>query len=164
MSENDKYDYAKSILQSNFKIMYNHLIEAIQVYLDSGHTNGDYQYIEAYLAATIHSIMDYAERYMENDDIVNACRYVNNILKHNPNFVTHKKITGGMEFPISFPICIEEIKVVWNYDEALSVHSPKQKPAFENIFAGRPIIETLKPIAKMIVEGVETRCIENTPV
>lgn len=154
---NEKNCSIKSTLQSNFEIVYNQLTEAIQEYLESGHSKGEFKYIEAYLAATIHSIMDYAERYMENDDIINACRYVNNILKHNPNFVTHKKITGGMEFPISFPICIEEIKVVWNYDESLSVHSPKQKPAFERIFADRVIIETLEPIAKKILQGIETK-------
>ncbi len=154
---NDKYCSAKLILQSNFEIVYNQLREAIQEYLESGHTKGEFQYIEAYLAATIHSIMDYAERYMKNDAIVNACRYVNNTLKHNPQLITHKKITGGFEFAISFPICIEEIKVVWNFDKDLSVRRPEQQQAFEMLFADKPILETLEPIAKKILQGIETK-------
>ena len=137
--------------------MYQHLNEAIKDYLDSGHIRGDLQFIEAYLAATIHAIIDYAERFLKEDEMIKACKYANNILKHNQQFNTHKKIIGGVTFPISFPKTFEEIKVVWNYDERLTVRYPEQKSAFKKMFAGKAILETIEPLERIIANGIETK-------
>ena len=65
-------DDAKEVFRSNFRIQYNQLVEAIQKYKEEGHLRGETQYVESYLASTIHSIMDYAERYLKEDNLINA--------------------------------------------------------------------------------------------
>lgn len=150
-------DDAKEVFRSNFRIQYNQLVEAIQKYKEEGHLRGETQYIESYLASTIHSIMDYAERYLKEDDVINACRYVNNTIKHNLQLISHKEITGGLEFPMSFPICVEQVEIVWRYDSSLSCRKPEQKEAFKKVFANNIVLDTLKPIAKMILDGEEIR-------
>lgn len=141
----------KSILRSNFLIMFEELNKAVDSYIKHGHTKGELQYVDAYLSATIHTLMDYADKYLDKDsDLVMACRYACNTLKHNSALITHREIRGGISFPISFPLCFEEIKVVWNYDKTVKTRHPDQQAAFEKIFAGKQILETLKPIAELI--------------
>ena len=156
MSESNK-EKAKPILQSNFNIVYNQLNLAIDNYLGGGYTRGEFQNMEAYLAATIHAIMDYAERFLENNEDVNSCRYVNNTLKHSEGYITHKQVTGGISFPVTFPFVSEKIRVVWKYDETLNVNFERQKIAFKKHWAGKDILSTLEPLANMIIEGVETK-------
>lgn len=141
----------KGVLRSNFLIMFRELSKAIDDYLKYGYTKGDLQYVDAYLSATIHTLMDYADKYMDKDDEqVMACRYACNTLKHNSSLVTHRKIRGGITFPISFPLRFEEMKVVWNYDATVKTRHPDQQAAFVKCFAGKPILETLVPIAELI--------------
>ena len=139
----------KSILKSNCLILFGELQKAINDYLEHGHTRGEVKYIDAFLTATIHSFIDYADGHLDpdkEDDRFNACRYANNVLKHNSALVTHKKTMGGLSFPIHFPLAIPEIQVVWNYSESLTVNSQKQQRAFETLFANKPIIDTLLPL------------------
>lgn len=145
----------QSILRSNFLILYSNLETAINDYLKYGHTNGQTQFIDAYLSATIHALIDYADKYLDiRNEKIKACRYANNTLKHNESLISHKEITGGFSFPISFPLCIEKIEVVWNYDGSVKVHHEDQQNAFKKHFAGKPILETLQPIV-LLIKGEE---------
>lgn len=143
----------KQILKSNCVILFEELRKAVDNYLRQGHITGDTKYIDAYLAATIHSIIDYADGYLDpnkQDNVFNACRYANNTLKHSTSLVTHKKITGGVHFPIHFPLEFPPIEVVWNYNKSLVLQSKNQQQQFENLFASKPIIETLSPLMSKI--------------
>lgn len=126
---------------------------AINNYLKCGHTLGQTQYIDAYLAASIHALIDYADKYLDtHDERIKACKYANNTLKHNGSLVSHKEITGGFSFPISFPISFEKIEVVWNYDSNVETRHKDQQAAFAKHFAGKPLLETLRPIFQQIKE------------
>ena len=144
----------QSILKSNCTILFDELKKAVDDYLRRGNIRGDTKYIDAFLAATIHAFIDYADGYLDqnkNDDEFNACRYANNVLKHNTSLVTHKKIIGGrITFPIHFPLEFPPIKVIWNYNKSVEVQSKKQQRAFENLFAGKPIIDTLSQLMSKI--------------
>lgn len=141
----------KSILKSNFHILFEELKKAVNNYLDYGHIHGEIEYINAFLTASIHSLIDYTDRYFDSEDAeIMACKYVNNTLKHNDVLVTHSKPVGGFTFPITYPIVIPKIEVLWNYDKSVKTRHPEQQRAFEKLFAGKPIIETLQPIADRI--------------
>lgn len=82
----------QTVLRSNFLIVFADLQNAINNYLNGEHITGETKYIEAYLAAAIHALVDYADKYLhKKSDVIQACRYVNNTLKHNEFLVTHKK-------------------------------------------------------------------------
>lgn len=144
----------KKSLQSNFRIMLSGLQNAIEEYLESGYYVEKLEYVEAYLVATIHALMDYADRFLKDDDEIMACRYVNNTIKHVAGYVTHKEVTGGLTFPISFPIELEEIKVVWRNDADLECRHKDQKNAYVKCFAGKALLETLRPLAKRVEQGI----------
>lgn len=144
----------QSVLKSNLMIVFSDLEKAITAYLKGGHTKGETEYIDAYLAASIHALIDYADKYLDvNDERIKACKYANNTLKHNDRLITHQKADGGFSFPISFPICFEEIQVVWNYNSEVKTRYEDQQIAFEKHFAGKPILDTLKPILREIEEN-----------
>lgn len=142
----------KEILKSNFSIVYQDLKDSIDEYLTSGHCQGKTEKIDAYLAATIHALIDFYERYPQKDnEIINACKYANNTLKHNSSLISHKKISGGFSFPMEFTFDSPEITVIWNYDSSIQTKSKTQQQAFEKLFAGQEILQTLAPLAEQIV-------------
>ena len=166
-NHNGTTDTSKQILKSNFLIVYKQLECAVREYISSGHTTGNFIYIDAYLAASIHAAMDYIERFNKiklSKNIISACRYANNTLKHNPRLITHRKAAGGFEFPFGSEesFSIEEIDIVWNFDPSITIAlkanvAPKvreklerrfnsQKSCFKSAFAGKPILETLEPV------------------
>ena len=146
----------KAVLKSNCSILFCELQKAVDNYLKHGHIRGEVQYIDAFLTATIHSFIDYADGHLDpnkQDDEFNACRYANNVLKHKSALVTHEKVIGGFHFPLRLstsPIIFPKIQVVWNYDKTLTIQSKNQQSAFETLFAGKPIIDTLLPLANKI--------------
>lgn len=147
----------KTVLKSNCSILFCELQKAVDDYLRYGHLRGEVKYIDAFLTATIHSFIDYADGHLDpnkQDDEFNACRYANNVLKHKSALVTHRKTIGGFHFPFQFstsePIVFPKIQVIWNYDKALTLQSKNQQASFEKHFAGKPIIDTLQPLANKI--------------
>lgn len=147
----------KANLQNNFKIMFEGLQKAIEDYLEYGTCTGRMEYVEAYLVATIHALMDYADRFLLDDDEIMACRYVNNTIKHVAGYVTHKEVTGGVTFPITFPLACEEIKVVWKSEADLACRYEDQKKAYIKCFAGKSLLDTLTPLANKIEQGIDER-------
>ena len=165
-NHNGTTDTSKQILKSNFLIVYKQLECAVHEYTSSEHTTGNFIYVDAYLAASIHAAMDYIERFNKINlpkNIISACRYANNTLKHNPRLVTHRKATGGFEFPFGSEesFSIEKIDIVWNFDPSITMdlkaHDPKArekqerhfnnlKSCFKSTFAGKSILETLEPV------------------
>lgn len=141
----------KKILKSNFLIVYQDLKDAINEYLSSGHCQGKTEKIDAYLAATIHALIDFDIRCPYKDrQVIQAFEYANNTLKHNKSLISHKEISGGVTFPVEFPIEIPKITVIWNYDSSVKAKYKNQQQAFEDLFAGREIFQTLEPLAKWI--------------
>ena len=150
----------KKNLQNNFRIMLLGLQNAIKEYLEHGCYTGKIDEVEAYLVASIHALMDYADRFLENDERILACRYVNNTIKHAGGFVTHKEITGGLTFPMFFPSEFKKIKFIWKNNADLECRYINQKEAYIHYFAGKELLETLNPLADMIENGIENKLCE----
>ncbi len=141
----------QAIFKSNFLIVYYDLESAIQEYINYGHNRGEVEKIDAYLTATIHAVIDYSERFWDGEtEIIKAFKYANNVLKHNKMLISHRKTIGGVHFPIQFPLEFSPIAVIWNYDDKVESRYSEQQKAFENILAGKDIIETFQPIVEQI--------------
>lgn len=144
------------VYKSNIQILYHDLKNAIKTYIEHGHTTGEIQYVNAYLMAVLAAIAAYndtVENGREETDEIKACKYANNLLKHDPTIVTHIKPEGGITFPMSFPLTIPEIDVVWKWQE-LYARSRNQNDAFKNLFAGKPVLQTLDNVLLQL--GIES--------
>lgn len=150
------HENSEKILKSNIEILFGNLNDAIKKYIDDGEWMGELKYINAYLSATIHAIVCYIDKLievgrMEETEVVQALKYVNNLQKHNPNFVSITKRTGGFVFPMSFPFSCEMYDVVWSECIGLTTKKPTQKVAYEKLFQDRKILDILDVIVKKLL-------------
>lgn len=81
-NHNGTTDTSKQILKSNFLIVYKQLECAVHEYTSSEHTTGNFIYVDAYLAASIHAAMDYIERFKKS-----TCLRISSPLVDTP--ITH---------------------------------------------------------------------------
>lgn len=158
--EKSLHENSEIVLKSNIEILFNNLNDAIKKYVDAGEWLGELKYINAYLSATIHAMVCYIDKLievgrMEESRIVQALKYVNNLQKHNPNFVSITKRTGGFIFPISFPFSCELYDVVWAECIGLQTRKQQQKEAYEQFFQHRKILDVLRPVVIELLNGRE---------
>ncbi len=144
----------KEILQNAFNNSYSKLKSAVNEYIVKDHSIYNITQINECLILTIHLMMDYMERFFKEDDTVRAYKYVNNSLKHKGGAIIHSESRGGFSFPIEFPMEIEDFKIVWKHQTAESKYK-KQIKAYNDLLAGKEIIETIEPIAEKIRAGYE---------
>ena len=90
---------------------------------------------------------------MESDEL-KACKYANNMLKHDPTVITFVQSEGGLHFPMSFPFSIPEIDIVWKWQDLYSKHTD-QKQAFKSLFSGMPVLDTLEAVLSQM--GISTQ-------
>lgn len=125
---------------------------AINEYINNGHIYGEVKYINAYLMAVLGAIAAYKDtvkKDIKETEEIKACKYANNMLKHNPIIITHIEHEGGITFPISFPIASDPINIVWKWQD-LNAHHPEQKKAFKDLFAGKPVLSTLNTVLSQL--------------
>lgn len=147
----------EDVYVSNIRVLYSDLKKAINNYIDHGHTTGEVKYINAYLMATIGAIVAYKDTVLKTQEEsyeIKACKYANNMLKHDPEIITHIKPVGGFEFPIFFPLEIPEIDVIWKWQDLYSKHSD-QKKAFKELFAEQSVLETMESVLTQL--GIEVK-------
>ena len=136
----------EAVYKSNLQILFSDLRQAVNDYIGYGHTNGEVKYINAYLMAVLGAIAAYKDTVLKGQkesDEIKACKYANNMLKHDPSIITPMVPSGGATFPISFPIVIPKIDVVWKWQDLQADH-PDQKEAFKKWFVGKPVLDTLQ--------------------
>ena len=156
----DLDEKARLVLKSNIKILFVQLKAAVDDYIDSGYSMGEFSFINAYMSATINAMVAYIERLvkvegLEETELVEALKFANNLQKHNPQLIRMSKSTGGMSFPICFEdeITIPQISVVWDDCIGLRTKKPAQKTAYEKYFQQRSVIETLTPIINKLLDS-----------
>lgn len=150
------HENSEKILKSNIEILFANLNDAIKKYVNAGEWMGELKYINAYLSATVHAIVCYIDKLievgrMEETEVVQALKYVNNLQKHNPNFVSITKRTGGFVFPMSFPFSCEMYDAVWSECIGLTTKKPTQKVAYEKLFQDRKILDILSGIVQELL-------------
>ncbi len=136
------------VYKSNIQILYSDLCKAINEYVDFSHCTGEVKYINAYVMAVLGAIAAYKDTVIPGEsetDEIKACKYANNMLKHDPTIISNITSAGGMQFPMTFPLVIPEIEIVWKWQD-LNAHHLDQKEAFRHLFAGKPVINTLERV------------------
>lgn len=135
---------------SNVWIQYENLREAVDMYDRSG--NRDLTFVNAYLVATISAIVSYIDTVWKPEhgnepeaELFLGIKYANNMVKHSYELVSHVKEAGGLGFPVSFPLVIPKMKMVWS-NQKLDAHHKEQVRAYEKLFAGRNILEPLQDV------------------
>ena len=147
----------REVYISNIQILFSDLEQAINDYIESGHLSGDVKYINAYLMAVLGAIVAYKDTVLKEQkesENVKACKYANNMLKHDLFIVTHVETVGGFHFPIHFPLIVPKIDVVWKWQDLNTKHAD-QKLAFKELFAGKPVLKTLEGVLGQL--GVEVK-------
>ena len=150
------HENSEKILKSNIEILFANLSDAIKKYVNDGEWMGELKYINAYLSATVHAIVCYIDKLievgrMEETEVVQALKYVSNLQKHNPNFISVTKRTGGLDFPMSFPFSCEPYDIVWSECIGLTTKKPTQKVAYEKLFQDRKILDILSGIVQELL-------------
>lgn len=144
----------EQVYQTNIRILYKHLEDSIGDYINIGHICGKTEYVNAYVMAVLGAIVAYYDTVVKPNKAINkiqeekcilACKYANNMLKHDPSIVTHVRSKGGLTFPMAFPVSIDEIEVVWKWQD-LPTNHPDQKDAFQDLFADKQVLETLQTV------------------
>lgn len=149
-------------LKSNIEILFMHLKNSIEEYIEKGECMGDLKYINAYLAATINAIVSYVDKLIEikrlqENDVIEALKFVNNLHIHNPNFVSVTKRIGGFSFPMSFPLEMECFNIVWSECIGLTTKKVQQKNAYEKIFQHKEILNSLNTIVEKLLSENEDK-------
>lgn len=95
---------------------YAYMVEEINSILSSSIYSVEERQRLFYACGTcLHWILDYAERLditEEDKKIISAFRFANNSLKHDRTLLEITKQTGGISFPITFPLSIPEKRFV----------------------------------------------------
>lgn len=143
-------DNNKEIYLNNIEILSSELFKAIEECRSCGNT--DMKYVYAYLFGTIGTISSFFEFAKNNDKAIEgnsffqAIQYAFNLLKHNPRIATLAKLEPGkgMAFPFSGPIVFTETEIIWISEVPDNKRDNNgQRGAYINLFAGRPIAETI---------------------
>lgn len=144
----------KEILQRMFCNAFINLKNAVIECVKNVRSSDNLMNITECLTLTVHLMMDYMERYFKEDDIVRAFKYVNNSLKHKGGVIIHSELCGGFTFQIEFPMESEDFKIVWKHQTSVRKYKEQIK-AYNELLAGKEIIETMEPIAERIRAGYE---------
>ena len=148
MAELDKR--AEDVLRSNIEILYSQLDSSIQDFFKYGYHKREIRYINAYLSATLNAIISYVERLikvgcMSETETVLALKFANNLQKHEAQLISISKPEGGFSIP--------KIEVLWDDCIGLSTKYTSQREAYEKLLKKKPIIETLEPIVRELLNG-----------
>ena len=133
---------------NNFMYAMEHSYSVMKTEIDrilkkSDYTTEDENRIFYVVGMCLHAILDYAERIRSNGldkDMLDAFKYANNGLKHGIELETVTKSTGGMTFPIHFPLEIPVRRIIWKVKwDARSKH---QQEMYLQHLDGKDVVST----------------------
>ena len=143
--DNQKYAMVKS---------YEHMVDEINDILSGTVYSVEERQRLFYVCGTcLHWILDYAERTNvseENKKIISAFRFANNALKHNLNLYELTVQTGGLDFPIEFPVSVETKVIKWKELE----DSGRYKNQYDNYVTylqGKAVVESCKMVINILL-------------
>ena len=105
----------------------------------------------------LHWILDFAERIdiSEKDrEYISAFRFANNALKHDKDLFNFTEETGGVSFPIIFPLVIPKKEIRWKKLENNGKFESQYNNYVKNL-EKQPVIETYKKIIDILLGYIE---------
>ena len=118
-------------------------IEIDQILKKKDYTTEDENSIFYAVGKCLHAMLDYAERIRSNDfdkDTLDAFKYANNGLKHGIEVETITKPTGGITFPIHFPLEIPVRRIIWKVK--WDARSKRQEEMYLKHLDGKDVVST----------------------
>lgn len=91
------------------------------------------------------------KKFDEEGQILFGLKHAYNLMKHNMNFYKIHREEGGISFPISFPLVIPEMKVVW--ESLVSDKNCKfknQEKNYKTYIENRTVIEVFDKAIKYL--------------
>lgn len=133
---------------------YNYMLEEINEILDGTiYSDNERKRLFYACGSCLHLILDFAERIdiSEKDrEYISAFRFANNALKHDKDLFDFTEETGGISFPITFPLVIPKKEVRWKKLE----NNGKFESQYNNYvkyLEKQPIIDTYKKAIDMLL-------------
>lgn len=105
----------------------------------------------------LHWILDFAERIdiSEKDrEYISAFRFANNALKHDKDLFNFTEETGGVSFPIIFPLVIPKKEIRWKKLENNGKFESQYNNYVKNL-EKQPVIETYKKIIDILLGYID---------
>lgn len=133
---------------------YNYMLEEINDILDNSIYSDDERKRLFYACGTcLHWMLDFAERIdiQENEKgFISALRFANNALKHDENLFDFTEETGGISFPIRFPLTIYKKEIRWKSLEDNGKFESQHKN-YVKYLGKQPIVDTYKKAIDMLL-------------
>lgn len=139
---------------------YREFIDAYE-HVKTDHNNAELRKdLDFKLGSVLHWIIDCWERVKTESNNINAetiayfsaLKYANNQLKHNVTLTELHQISGGISFPISFPLTIPPIRYVWSISTNESDLYKNQVKNYRKYLEHKDVMETITK-AKHDLEG-----------
>lgn len=152
----DDVEVYKSIIRINFSRLEN----SISSFLAA--PNGSIRPIEVYadIANMVNSIASYHDSKLKGvcpddlDRLVQACKFVNNRLKHDQNVITMGRMDGGFAMPLAFPFASLVRDFYWIDVRRMRGSKgkyPSQELAYRELFQDRSVRTTLELVVSKLV-------------
>lgn len=144
-------------------ILYSDLVDAINQYCKTGYSINDTKYVNTYLFAFLGAVVSYYDTLIKptinstkcgESEIIKACKFANNTVKHCVSLISHIQTTGGVALPIHLPMIIKPIDIIWKKPNFESKHQD-QKEAYVKLFEGKSILKTLGSILNELKIDIE---------
>lgn len=136
---------------------YDYMLEEINEILDStAYSNIERKRLFYACGSCLHWILDFAERIdiSEKDrEYISAFRFANNALKHDRDLFNFTEKTGGMSFPIVFPLVIPKKEIRWKKLD----NNGKFESQYNNYIKyleKQPVIETYKKVIDVLLKYI----------
>lgn len=137
---------------------YAYMVEVINdILLSTTYSDAEKQRLFYASGTCLHWIIDYAERVEvaeEDKKIISAFRFANNALKHDKALLEITEQTGGLSFPIRFPIHFPARKVCWKDIEDDGKYESQHKN-YVQYLRNRDVTITCKEVIELLVKYKE---------
>jgi len=112
------------------------------------------------LGTLLHWIMSYWERARKShqnipdevESFFSALCFANNQMKHEPTLTRFAQRTGGLCFPITFPLTIPAIRFIWHPDSSETNRYVNQRNNFKNYLENKEVMQTIMKAIEILKE------------
>lgn len=145
---------------NNFKYAmqksYDYMVEEINDILQGTiYSDSEKQRLFYACGTCLHWMLDYTERIeisVKDRKLIAAFRFANNMLKHDVSLFELTEQTGGIKFPMEFPLEIEEKEIKWKALEDNGKFESQYKNYTEQL-QNKSVVETCKNALEILLQS-----------
>lgn len=147
-------NYFKYSMEKAFEYMEKEIDNILNI---SEYSNDERSRLFYACGTCLHWILDVAERVdFSNEDrkYISAFRFANNTLKHDKELFEITTHTGGLTFPIVFPLVIEKREIRWKKLDD-NIEYVNQYRNYEEYLRSKPVRDTCERAIKIVNKYLE---------